>query len=135
MTAYLAARLNARPASTGSRIRAATSRLAHVVRGRRKTFGCAIRARQPSGPRRKSVVVPAALLDHLVGEVIEWGVVYVCQGRHKADLPRRLLFVRFLAKATSLSDGLAVGIMSTRPSTALRGRSFSIAAAASRPIT
>src|SRR6516225_8155592 len=50
MTAYLAARLNARPVSTGSRIRAATSRLAHVVRGRRKTFGCATRARQPSGP-------------------------------------------------------------------------------------
>ena len=44
--------------------------------------------------------------------------------RHKSDLPRRLLFVHFLAKATSLSDRLAVAIMSTRPSTALRGRSF-----------
>jgi hypothetical protein len=31
---------------------------------------------------------------------------------------------RFLEKATSLSDRLAVAIMSTRPSTALRGRSF-----------
>jgi hypothetical protein len=36
MTAYVAARLNARPVSTGSRIRAATFRLAHIVRERKK---------------------------------------------------------------------------------------------------
>ena len=46
MTAYLAARLNARQVSTGSPIRAATSRLAHVVQGRRKTFGGATLGRQ-----------------------------------------------------------------------------------------
>ena len=33
MTAYVAARLNARPVSTVSRIRAATVRLEHIVNG------------------------------------------------------------------------------------------------------
>jgi hypothetical protein len=55
MTAYLAARLNARPVSTASRIRAAISRLAHVVQGRRKTFGCATLGRQPNGPLNDTV--------------------------------------------------------------------------------
>ena len=55
MTAYLAARLNARPVSTGSPIRAATARLAHVVQGRRKTFGGATLGRQPSGPLNDTV--------------------------------------------------------------------------------
>jgi len=55
MTAYLAARLNARQVSTGSRIRAATSRLAHVVQGRRKTFGGATLGRQRSGPVNHTV--------------------------------------------------------------------------------
>jgi hypothetical protein len=36
MTAYVAARLNARPISTGSRIRVATFRLAHIIRERKK---------------------------------------------------------------------------------------------------
>jgi hypothetical protein len=36
MTAYVAARLNAHPVSIGSRIRAATFRLAHIVRERKK---------------------------------------------------------------------------------------------------
>jgi len=40
VTGYLAARLNARTISTGSRIRAATSRLVQVVRGRGKAVGC-----------------------------------------------------------------------------------------------
>jgi hypothetical protein len=40
-TDYLAARLNARPVSTGSRIRAATAKLVQVVQGRRKLFDCA----------------------------------------------------------------------------------------------
>ena len=55
MTAYLAARLNARQFSTGSPIRAATSRLAHVVQGRGKTFGGATLGRQPSGPLNDTV--------------------------------------------------------------------------------
>jgi hypothetical protein len=41
MTAYLDARLNARPLSTGCRIRAVTSRRVPVVQERRKIFGCA----------------------------------------------------------------------------------------------
>src|SRR5262249_26616638 len=49
----LGRRPNAPPVSTGSRIRAATSRLAHVAQGRRKTFGRATRPRQPSGPRNE----------------------------------------------------------------------------------
>src|SRR5262249_46900112 len=48
---YLAARLNARPVSTASRIRAAISRLARVVQGRRKTFGCATLGRHGSSSR------------------------------------------------------------------------------------
>jgi hypothetical protein len=47
MTAYVAARLNARPVSTGSRIRAATFRLAHIVRERKKRR--VMIARQPHG--------------------------------------------------------------------------------------
>jgi hypothetical protein len=46
MTAYVAARLNARPVSTGSRIRAATFRLAHIVRERKKHR--VMLARQPN---------------------------------------------------------------------------------------
>ena len=42
-----ARRLNARPLSTGSRIRAATVRLAHIVRERKKHR--AMLARQPNG--------------------------------------------------------------------------------------
>src|SRR5262249_44349206 len=53
VTAYLAARLDACPRSTGSRIRAATCRLAHAVRGRRKTFDGAPR----SGPLNPGVAV------------------------------------------------------------------------------
>jgi hypothetical protein len=54
MTDWLAAQLNTRLVSTGSRMRAATSKLVHVVQGRRKeTFGGAILGRQRSG-----------LLDH-----------------------------------------------------------------------
>ena len=48
MTPYVAARLNARPVSTGSRIRAATFRLAHIVREGMKHR--AMLARQPNGP-------------------------------------------------------------------------------------
>ena len=48
MTAYVAARLNARPVSTVSRIRAATFRLAHIVREGMKHR--AMLARQPNGP-------------------------------------------------------------------------------------
>jgi len=48
MMAYVAARLNARPVSAGSRIRAATFRLAHVVTERKKRP--VMLARQPSGP-------------------------------------------------------------------------------------
>jgi hypothetical protein len=40
LTGYVAARLNARPISIGSLIRAATSRLLQVVRGRRNAVGC-----------------------------------------------------------------------------------------------
>jgi hypothetical protein len=39
MTAYLAALPSVRPVSTGSRTRAATVRLAHVMQERRKIFG------------------------------------------------------------------------------------------------
>jgi len=42
MTAYLAARLSAHPVSTGSRIRAATAKLRHAVRGRRKALGSSL---------------------------------------------------------------------------------------------
>jgi hypothetical protein len=48
MMAYVAARLNAHPVSTGSRIRAATFRLAHIVRERKKRR--VMLARQPNGP-------------------------------------------------------------------------------------
>jgi hypothetical protein len=50
MTAYVAVRLNARPVSTSSRIRAATLRLAHIVRERRVMI-----ARQPNGPLNDTV--------------------------------------------------------------------------------
>jgi hypothetical protein len=46
MTAHVAARLNARPISTGSRIRVATFRLAHIVRERKKHR--VMLARQPN---------------------------------------------------------------------------------------
>ena len=46
MTPYVAARLNARPISTGSRIRVATFRLAHIVRERKKHR--VMLARQPN---------------------------------------------------------------------------------------
>jgi hypothetical protein len=48
MMAYVAARLNARPVSTGSRIRAATFRLTLIVRERKKRR--VMLARQPNGP-------------------------------------------------------------------------------------
>jgi len=53
MMAYVAARLNARPVSTGSRIRAATFRLAHIVRERKKRR--VMIARQPHGPLNDTV--------------------------------------------------------------------------------
>ena len=53
MTAYVATRLNARPVSTGSRIRAATFRLAHIVRERKKRR--VMLARQPNGPLNDTV--------------------------------------------------------------------------------
>ena len=48
MTAYVAARPNARPVSTGSRIRVVTFRLAHIVKERKKHR--VMPARQPNGP-------------------------------------------------------------------------------------
>jgi len=53
MMAYVAAHLNARPVSTGSRIRAATFRPAHVVTERKKRR--VMLARQPSGPLNDTV--------------------------------------------------------------------------------
>jgi hypothetical protein len=47
--------ISARPVSTGSRIRAATSRLAHIVRARGKAFGCAPLARRPNGSLEDTV--------------------------------------------------------------------------------
>ena len=55
MMAYVAARLNARPVSTGSRIRAVTSKLAHVVQGRRKTSGATTLRRQRREPLNDTV--------------------------------------------------------------------------------
>jgi hypothetical protein len=53
MTAYVATRLNARPLSTGSRIRAVTFRLAHIVReGKMRRV---MLARQPNGPLNDTV--------------------------------------------------------------------------------
>jgi hypothetical protein len=51
--AYMAARLDARRVSTGSHIRAATFRLAHVVTERKKRR--VMLARQPSGPLNDTV--------------------------------------------------------------------------------
>jgi len=48
MMAYVAARLNARPVSTGSRIRAATFRLEHIVTECKKRR--VMLARQPNEP-------------------------------------------------------------------------------------
>ena len=48
MMAYVAAHINARPVSTGSRIRAATFRLANIVTERKKRR--VMLARQPNGP-------------------------------------------------------------------------------------
>ncbi len=53
MTAHVAARLNARPISTGSRIRVATFRLAHIVRERKRHR--VMPARQPNGPLNDTV--------------------------------------------------------------------------------
>jgi hypothetical protein len=53
MMAYMAARLDARRVSTGSHIRAATFRLAHVVTERKKRR--VMLARQPSGPLNDTV--------------------------------------------------------------------------------
>ena len=53
MTACVAARLNARSVSTGSRIRAATFRPAHIVRERKKRR--VMLARQPDGPLNDKV--------------------------------------------------------------------------------
>jgi hypothetical protein len=53
MTAYVAARPNARPVSTGSPIRAATFRLAHIVTERKKRR--VMLARQPNGPLNDTV--------------------------------------------------------------------------------
>jgi hypothetical protein len=55
VTASLAAHLNARQVSTGSRIRAATSKLAHVVQGRRKTSGATTLRRQRREPLNDTV--------------------------------------------------------------------------------
>jgi hypothetical protein len=46
MTSYVTARLNAHPVSIGSRIRAATFRLVHIVRERKKHR--VVLARQPN---------------------------------------------------------------------------------------
>jgi len=51
----LAARLNARLVSTGSRIQPATARLAHVVQGRRKPGCRPTLGHQPSEPINGSV--------------------------------------------------------------------------------
>ena len=53
MTSYVAARLNAHPVSIGSRIRAATFRLVHIVRERKKRR--VMIARQPNGPLNDTV--------------------------------------------------------------------------------
>ena len=53
MTAYVAASLNARPVTTGSRIRAATFRLAHIVTERKKRR--VMLARRPNGPLNDTV--------------------------------------------------------------------------------
>jgi hypothetical protein len=53
VTGYVAARLNARPVSTGSRIRAATFKLAHIVTERKKRR--IMLARQPKGPLNDTV--------------------------------------------------------------------------------
>ena len=53
MMAYVAAHLNARPVSTGSRIRAATFRLANIVTERKKRR--VMLARQPNGPVNDTV--------------------------------------------------------------------------------
>ena len=55
MTACLAARLNACPVLTGFRIRAASSRLARIVQGRRTHR--AMLAPQPNGPLNDAVAV------------------------------------------------------------------------------
>src|SRR5262245_32521276 len=55
MTAYVAASLNARSVSTGSRIRAATFRLAHIVTERKKRR--VMLARRPNGPLTETVGV------------------------------------------------------------------------------
>jgi len=57
MTAYVAARLDARPVSTGSRIRAATSKLAPVVQGRRRTSSAATLGRQRREPLNDTVAL------------------------------------------------------------------------------
>jgi hypothetical protein len=57
MTASLAAHLNARQISTGSRIRAVTSKLAHVVQGRRKTSGATTLGRQRREPLNDTLAV------------------------------------------------------------------------------
>jgi hypothetical protein len=56
MTACLAAHLNARQVSTGCRIRAATSKLAHVVQGRRKSSGATTLGRQRREPLNDAAV-------------------------------------------------------------------------------
>jgi len=53
ITAYVADRPNARPISTGSRIRVATFRLAHIVRERKRHR--VMPARQPNGPLKDTV--------------------------------------------------------------------------------
>ena len=53
MMAYVAAHLNARPVSTGSRIRAATFRLEHIVTERKKRR--VMLAHQPNGPLNDTV--------------------------------------------------------------------------------
>jgi hypothetical protein len=58
VTGYVDVGLNARPISTGSRIRAATSRLAHIVRARGKDFGYAPLAHRPNGPLEDTVAAP-----------------------------------------------------------------------------
>jgi hypothetical protein len=55
MTACLDAHLNARQVSIGSRIRAATSKLAHVLQGRRKTSGATTLGRQRREPLNDTV--------------------------------------------------------------------------------
>src|SRR5215831_12558945 len=96
-TGYLTARLNARPVSTSSRIRAATVKLVQVVQGRRKLCCCAILGRRCRGAlndkvtplasssfKRRSRVIGAASFDHLVSAREQ------CRGNFETERSRSL---------------------------------------------